>query len=373
MSGHVSCTHWGGVDHWTILWVVKDHSSPTPHAWLPPLEIHGFPECARDNRSLNEFRHRRSWVLPIKWTAGVNSSMTDVPGHWRNHPFGEVSSITRWPLFAVTRWRNTKTFLFDIYEQTTTCSRMCVLAYTTGTLGIFARHCLWKVYVFCNHRTTEWVMCAVCVSVDTQRLSFPSTAVAKRKATALYQSTSKCCCGCTWRKRAQEEMCGWCGVGIFIHRCGARLWWIIRGTPTFGWKQSWTDSFHCHDLSHNALVHQPPHWDDDEKGGCAFCSSCPRFLPAILYCSRSLAIFTANWYSWCCFTGIVCVLQFAWFSTFPNVSVHATDVVGGILHYQRVFFSFECSSFAVRPSCVRLGSFVVCNLHLFPQRSAQPS
>ena len=100
------------------------------------------------------------------------------------------------------------------------------------------------------------------------------------------------------------------------------------------------------------------------------------FLPEVSPCYSLLFTFfsfTANWYSWCCFTGIVCVLQFAWFSTFPNVSVHATDVVGGILHYQRVFFSFECSSFAVRPSCVRLGSFVVCNLHLFPQRSAQPS
>ena len=48
-----------------------------------------------------------------------------------------------------------------------------------------------KVYVFCNHKITERVMCAVCeCGVDTQRLSFPSTAVALRKAIALHRSQS---------------------------------------------------------------------------------------------------------------------------------------------------------------------------------------
>ena len=129
----------------------------------------------------------------------------------------------------------------------------------------------------------------------TQRLSFPSTAVARRKTTNRIQ---ECLCAKhnaeTWTGEAKQNAtvltwtillwqktwgcrmrsAGWCGVGIFTLRSDVRLWWIIRGTPTFGWKQSWIYSFHGHDLSHHELVYQRSDWDDDEEDGCACCSSC---------------------------------------------------------------------------------------------------
>ena len=56
--------------------------------------------------------------------------------------------------------------------------------------------------------------------------------------------------------------------------------------------------------------------------------------------------------------GDVCALLN--FSAVPNVPVHVIDVVDGMLHDHRVLLSFERPSFAVRPSCVRSGSHVVC-------------
>ena len=56
------------------------------------------------------------------------------------------------------------------------CSNVFFLAMTT------CERC-----VFCNHKTTECVACAVWeCGLDTRRLSFPSTAVTIRKAIALY-------------------------------------------------------------------------------------------------------------------------------------------------------------------------------------------
>ena len=45
--------------------------------------------------------------------------------------------------------------------------------------------------------------------------------------------THKYCGECDQRKRAQEEKCGLCGVGIFTTRSGVRLRWIMRGTHFF--------------------------------------------------------------------------------------------------------------------------------------------
>ena len=106
-------------------------------------------------------------------------------------------------------------------------------------------------------------MCAMCeCGVDTQRLSIPSTTVATRKAIALYQSRSV-----VDVQAAQAQHCGlktnatvlttyftvnetgesecrkrsavravWV---FFTSHSSIRLWRIIRGTPTFGPKQSW--------------------------------------------------------------------------------------------------------------------------------------
>ena len=106
-------------------------------------------------------------------------------------------------------------------------------------------------------------MCAMneC-GVDTQRLSIPSTTVAIRKAIALYQSRSV--------EDVQAAQAQYCGLKtnatvlttyftvnatgesecrkrsavravwvFFTSHSSIRLWRIIRGTPTFGPKQSW--------------------------------------------------------------------------------------------------------------------------------------
>ena len=106
------------------------------------------------------------------------------------------------------------------------------------------------------------MMCAVYdCDMDTQRLFFPSTTVAIRKATAMHQSqttknvcaaevqsrdlncyglktnakvwTDKYSCERNKRKRVKEEKRGLCCVGIFTSRSGVRLWWTIKGAPTF--------------------------------------------------------------------------------------------------------------------------------------------
>ena len=54
------------------------------------------------------------------------------------------------------------------------------------------------------------------------------------------------------------------------------------------------------------------------------------------------------------------------FQPSQNEPVHPTNVIGGILHLIWVLLSFWCPSCAIRPSCVRIGSFDVCNLHVVP-------
>ena len=62
-------------------------------------------------------------------------------------------------------------------------------------------------------------------------------------------------------------------------RHAAQIVRVGKRTPTFFLlEQSWTYSFHCQDLLHHELIHQPSHWDDDEDG-CACRSSCMR-LPS---------------------------------------------------------------------------------------------
>ena len=90
-------------------------------------------------------------------------------------------------------------------------------------------------------------------------------------------------------------------------------------------------------------------------------------------CSRSLTIFTARWYSVCCFTGIATLaLLLLNFSVFPNVSVYRIDVVDGVLHDHRVLLSSERPSFAVLLLNARLWTFDSCILRL-SKRSTQPS
>ena len=157
--------------------------------------------------------------------------------------------------------------------------------------------------------------------VDTQRLSFPSTAVATRKATSSTNRIQECLCAkhksrdlnC-WGlkdKIAVTEKRGARGKVRFV-RCGcfsppARMSAYNGPSEAFQLclKQSWNHSFHCHELSHHDLLHQPSHWDDEEDG-CACCSSCMWLLLTILCsCSRCLIIFTARGCSVCCFTGVV--------------------------------------------------------------------
>ena len=134
---------------------------------------------------------------------------------------------------------------------------------------------------------------------------------------------------------------------------------------SFCWTQSWKYQFHSRDLSHHELVHKPSNWDDDEEDGCA-CTSCLRFPHAILWCSRTLTIFTTNWFSWRCFTGrgcpSVCLI-------FQHSQIYLFTQRTWLVIFCMVTESFSHLSvpaFAVRPSCVRSGSLVVCNFHLIP-------
>ena len=208
-------------------------------------------------------------------------------------------------------------------------------------------------------KNTKWATCGVYVyGMDTQRLSFPSTAVAIRKATAQRQSQSvKHVCAA----QAQSRDLNYFAVTstrdvVFTSRSGVHLWRIIKGTPIFGWKHLWIYlSFHCHGLSHHELIHQPFHWDDDKEDGFAFGSSRLRLPSATLRCSRSLTIFMAK----CCFTGGVC----------PPVCL-IYNLPKRIFSRNRYGSSFlitvsqRSSSACVCPCCLYVSSL--------PQRSAQP-
>ena len=112
----------------------------------------------------------------------------------------------------------------------------------------------------------------------------------------------------------------WCGGGVVLSPPPARMSAYIGSSEVLQLlvkkKQSWILSFHCHDLSHHEIVHQPSHWDNDEEDGCVeCCSSCVGLLPAILCsCSRSVTIFSAEMILMvllylCCVSFTVLILQ----------------------------------------------------------------
>ena len=175
--------------------------------------------------------------------------------------------------------------------------------------------------VLCGHKTTECSWCAVheCGMDTHNHLPFralPSQCAKRQHCTTWIQ---RCLCAkhkantwttevrrqlevwtwkiLLWNKlglEVQEDKSGLCSVGVFTSCSGVHLWWIIRGTPAV--LEPIVELYFP--------LHQQSHWDD-EKDGCACCSSCSKFPPAILCsCSRYFTIFTVKWNSGCWFTGI---------------------------------------------------------------------
>ena len=126
-------------------------------------------------------------------------------------------------------------------------------------------------------------MCAVSdCAMDTQRLSFPSTAVAARKAKALYQShnvKNDCAAkaqsrdlNCKLKKQLLQSGLTFFAVNSIKEsvprkRSAVCAVWVFSRMSAYGGPSESNCgperivdvSLHCHDLSHQELVHLPFH------------------------------------------------------------------------------------------------------------------
>ena len=94
-----------------------------------------------------------------------------------------------------------------------------------------------------------------------------------------------------------------CGYFLTL-RSDVRSSWIIGITQTVKkmWRLIFQSTVTTHPTTNSSTNH--PIASEDEEDGCACCSSCMKFLQvsSSCFCSRSLTICIAKWYSVCCIT-----------------------------------------------------------------------